>query len=95
MSCRNIYLEIRNRCNDFKNYVEKLYHDSLYVKDEEDYFYSRLKESIMYFLDEFKSDKYTRCIKNLDKTIDNIKIYVNLYPDNALFFVYEFCSLFE
>jgi hypothetical protein len=83
------------KCKDFKNYVEKLYHDALYMKDSEDYFYSNLKRSIMYFLDELKNDKYTRCIKNLDKTINNVKIYINLHPDHALFFIYEFCSVFE
>ena len=94
MSCYYAYLEIKNMCKTFEHYVEKLYYTAYSMKNADYYYYPNLKRLMAYFLSELKSDKYRKCIENLDKTISYIKSYIDIDPDYALLLIYNFCSRF-
>jgi hypothetical protein len=92
--CNYIYLEIKNKCKTFEDYVEKLYYTAYHMKNADFYYYPNLKKLMKYFLSELENDKYRRCIENLDKAINYIKSYIDIDPDHALLLIYNFCSKF-
>ncbi len=97
MSDKNVYLELRNKCDMFKYYVKTLsYYNPPEFRSNVNY-YLNLRVLINQFLIELKSNikKYEKYRDIIDKLIKQVETYIDRNPEQALKNIEEFCYKFK